>query len=114
MAGGWLEGTFVCTSLRHRTRRDQWLYSHANGKPREFGEHGKWLAAAITVIFSNEVFDLKRIVTYAPNGVTALDPVQVGPFTFYYWGPGGGGVEYPDVYFFNLHGNTLSLGFDGP
>lgn len=90
------------------------MYSHVNGKPREFGEHGKWLAAAITVIFSNEVFDLKRIVTYAPNGVTALDPVQVGPFTFYYWGPGGGGVEYPDVYFFNLHGNTLSLGFDGP
>jgi hypothetical protein len=99
---------------RHKPERNAFL--RPGSKVLGFFANGrsKWLHSAITVIFSNEVFDLKRIVTYAPNGVTALEPVQVGSFTFYYWGPGGGGVEYPDVYFFDLHGNTLSLGFDGP
>jgi hypothetical protein len=86
----------------------------ANGERPEFTKDGRWLAASISVIFSTEAFDLERIVTYAPNGVIKLDPVQVGSYTFYYWGPGGGGVEYPDDYFFNLHGRTLWLGFDGP
>ena len=77
------------------------------------GQHGEWLAAAITAIFSKEPFDLERIVTYAPNGVIALNPVRVGPHTFYYWGPGGGGVQYPDVYFFDLNGKTLWIEFHG-
>lgn len=79
----------------------------------QVGQYGEWLAAAITVFFSTEAFDLERIVTYAPTGVIKLDPVHVGSHTFYYWGPGGGGVDYPDSYFFNLNGKTLRFEFDG-
>jgi hypothetical protein len=71
------------------------------------------LATAITIIFSKEPFDLERIVTYAPNGVTALDPIHIGSHIFYHWEPGGGGAQYPDVYFFDLNGNTLRIEFDG-
>ena len=34
--------------------------------------------------------------------------------SFYYYGPGGGGVEYPDQYFLNLKRKTLLIIFDGP
>ena len=30
------------------------------------------------------------------------------------YGPGGGGVSYPDGYYFNLHGKILVIDFDGP
>lgn len=86
----------------------------ANGEPPRFGENGEWPAASISVVFSTEAFDLERIVIDAPNGVIALSPVQVGSNTFYYWGSGGGGANYPDSYFFNLRGKTLRLTFDGP
>jgi hypothetical protein len=86
----------------------------ANDAPLRFGKHGEWSAASNSVVFSKEAFDLERIVIDAPNGVIALSPVQVGSHTFYYWGPGGGGANYPDTYFFNLHGKTLRFAFDGP
>jgi hypothetical protein len=86
----------------------------ANGKPLRFGEHGEWPSASISVVFSTEAFNLAQIVLDAPTGVITLSPVQVGLHTFYYWGPGGGGANYPDVYFFDLHGKTLRLTFDGP
>jgi len=35
-------------------------------------------------------------------------------YTFYYTGPGGGGVDYSDDYLFNLHGKLLHIEFDGP
>ena len=54
----------------------------------------------------------------AGKGPTGIDyppePVGIGNHTFYYWGPGGGGVSYPDQYFFNLRGTELSFAFDGP
>jgi hypothetical protein len=37
-----------------------------------------------------------------------------GGSTFYYYGRGGGGVAYPDEYFYNLDGNILAIAFDGP
>jgi hypothetical protein len=40
--------------------------------------------------------------------------VKVGKNTFYYYGRGSGGVSYPDEYFYNLDGNILEIGFDGP
>ena len=42
------------------------------------------------------------------------EPIKIGRYTFYYYGPGGGGVCYPDEYFFNLRGKTLNIDFDGP
>jgi hypothetical protein len=39
--------------------------------------------------------------------------VKVGENVFYYYGRGGGGVPYPDEYFYNLDGNILGISFDG-
>lgn len=39
---------------------------------------------------------------------------KIGRLTFYYNGPGGGGVDYSDDYLFNLRGRLLHIEFDGP
>ena len=101
------------TRKRYLRPGSELLAFFVGGQTPQIGQHGEWLVSAITVIFSKEPFDLKRIVTDAPNGVIALDPVHVGSYTFYYWGPGGGGTNYPDVYFFDLNGKTLRIEFDG-
>lgn len=56
-----------------------------------------------------------NLVRMAPMGYeTPPDRVRIGKNTFYYYGPGGGGVAYPDGYFFNLRGKILVVDFDGP
>jgi hypothetical protein len=73
--------------------------------------------AYIVVWFENESFDLQEFVPRAesPTGVDSPpEPVKVGEYTFYYYGRGGGGVAYPDNYFFDLRGKTLRIAFDGP
>lgn len=71
--------------------------------------------ARLFVTFENKPFDLQRFVQNAPTGyVDPPGPIQVGKYTFYFYGPGGGGVSYPDQYFFNLRGKTLYISFDGP
>ena len=60
-------------------------------------------------------FDLHSFIRGAPTGIESPpEPLQVNGETFYYYGPGGGGVAYPDQYFFNLKGKTLYISFDGP
>jgi hypothetical protein len=85
-----------------------------NAEPRGFNKKGEWTSASITVLFSNAPCTLEYMLHYAPNGPEAPSEVQVGSHTFYEWGAGGGGVDYPDVYHFNLHGHTLTLIFSGP
>ncbi len=61
-------------------------------------------------------FNLESIKdNYAPTGSTTLpEAVTSGQNTFYYYGPGGGGVSYPDQYFYDLSGQLLTISFDGP
>ena len=40
--------------------------------------------------------------------------IKAGENTLYFYGPGGGGVCYPDMYYFDLKGKTLRIIFDGP
>ena len=71
--------------------------------------------ASIEVWCLHRVFNLEELTKYAPTGVTAPpDPVHFGTNTFYYYGAGGGGVAYPDRYYFNLRGRALEILFDGP
>jgi hypothetical protein len=71
--------------------------------------------ASITLWFSSAAFHLELLVKEAPTGVTEPpSPVHAGSHVFYFYGPGGGGVSYPDVYYFDLHGQTLKLMFEGP
>jgi hypothetical protein len=71
--------------------------------------------AAIVIYVSGKPFDLQRFVRQAPTGVEQPPlRIRVGDKTFYYYGPGGGGVCYPDQYFYNLRGKTLYMDFEGP
>jgi len=71
--------------------------------------------AKVFVWVDEKPFDLESFVKSAPTGyVSPPEPIQIGQQTFYYYGPGGGGVSYPDQYFFNLRGKTLYITFDGP
>jgi hypothetical protein len=45
------------------------------------------------------------------NSPTLIHAAQA---EFYYYGPGGGGVDYPDAYYFGLRGRTFSIDFFGP
>jgi hypothetical protein len=67
------------------------------------------------VFLEDQPFNLESFVPGAPTGIEdPPEPKQFGSETFYYYGPGGGGVEYPDQYFYNLKGKTLEIAFDGP
>ena len=59
-------------------------------------------------------FDLKEIQQkYAPTGQEDFPKkIILGDKTFYMYGPGGGGVRYPDKYFYNLNGKILAFHFD--
>jgi hypothetical protein len=58
---------------------------------------------------------VRDLQTYAPTGYDAPPmPVQVGHGTFYFYGAGGGGVNYPDLYFIQIKGHFLNIQFDGP
>lgn len=71
--------------------------------------------AYIFIQLDDKRFDLERFIEDAPTGVESPpEPIQVGSERFYYYGAGGGGVDYPDQYFFNLKGKTLYIIFDGP
>jgi hypothetical protein len=71
--------------------------------------------ADIYVCAGAEGFRLSALAEGAPTGIDSPpEAVRIGDNTFYYYGPGGGGVSYPDQYFFNLHGKTLHIDFDGP
>ena len=69
----------------------------------------------IYVVFEDKAFDLQRFIEHAPTGYESPpEATQSGPNTFYYYGPGGGGVSYADRFFYNLRGKTLYITFDGP
>ena len=97
---------------------------------RYFGEdmdkaaaEGRWVRlihqgsyGTIDFLLKRDRFDLDSFETkYAPTGDE--DPpraVQEGSNTFYQYGAGGGGVAYPDQFFFSLRGKTLYIKVDGP
>lgn len=72
-------------------------------------------AASIQVTLDRRRFGLNNLRNLHSR-VADQEPlmVKVGENTFYYYGRGGGGVAYPDEYFYNLEGNTLEISFDGP
>ena len=59
-----------------------------------------------------QVFNLESLTLLAPTGIEGPpEPKHIGTGTFYFYGPGGGGVEYADRYWFDLRGKTLGFVF---
>lgn len=59
---------------------------------------------------------LDLLTRNAPTGDEDNSPkiVRFGGTSFYYYGPGGGGVTYPDQFFFKAKGQAFSIAFTGP
>jgi hypothetical protein len=69
----------------------------------------------LDIKFDNTYFSLESLHRYAPTGSESVNPdlLTVGNNVFYYYGPGGGGVCYPDQFFTNLNGKILIFNFTG-
>lgn len=115
----------------HEPVAEPWLekYTHAPNKSaldylRKAAKQGRMLRlqnkqdAGVSIdvfLYNDRPFDLESFVSGAPTGIESPpERREFGTETFYYYGPGGGGVDYPDQYFFNLKGKTLLIAFDGP
>ncbi len=72
--------------------------------------------ASIFIQFMDLNFNLRDIERrFSPTGDENLpSQLTVGQNTFYFYGPGGGGVSYPDNYFYNINDKILVIGFNGP
>jgi hypothetical protein len=69
---------------------------------------------SIGILIGTEPFDLQSFVKQAPTGEEGPPEARdIRGRTFYYYGPGGGGVCYGDQFFYNLRGKPLFIYFDG-
>ena len=72
--------------------------------------------ASIFVFAYGTPFRPDALTRFAPTGLddTPPTPIHTAHGDFYCYGPGGGGVGYPDAYYFGLRGLTFSIQFSGP
>src|SRR5262245_44744338 len=68
----------------------------------------------ISVILDRRRFSLATLKESYSRAGEEPTRVRFGEYIFYYYGRGGGGVSYPDEYFYNLDGYILEIMFDGP
>lgn len=83
------------------------------------GTHGSPVnnEAGIGFVSIPKDFSVQQMqVCCAPTGLDDTPPatVHLGKRVFYFYGPGGGGVDYPDQYLMELNGKILAIEFDGP
>ena len=66
-----------------------------------------------SVLLDDGAFSLEYLRKYAPTGAEGFNPekITIADKTFYYYGPGGGGVCYPDQYFINVNNKVLLFKF---
>jgi hypothetical protein len=73
-------------------------------------------AATINVFAFGTPFRPEELTQRAPTGQQDSPPQRIHAAygEFYYYGRGGGGVNYPDVFYFGIRGRTFSIDFVGP
>jgi hypothetical protein len=73
-------------------------------------------AASILIFAYGSPFRPKDLTKFAPTGLeeTPPQPIHAPHGEFYYYGAGGGGVDYPDSFYFGLRGRLFSIEFLGP
>jgi hypothetical protein len=113
--------SFAYPPLYKRIRRPDTSVERDEDMSKAAAE-GRWVGlrhqrsdGRIDFLLKNDHFNLDRLKDHAPTGEGGPPPaVREGDNTFYGYGAGGGGVEYPDQFFFNFKGKTLYIVFDGP
>ena len=87
-------------------KEGQLLATLISSEPREAFSDDKE-AAAIQVCLLPGAFDLQDLIRDAPTGYdTPPTRRRYGANVFYDYGGGGGGVAYPDTYYFSLDGRA--------
>jgi hypothetical protein len=97
------------------------VYQEASGEGRNFNNNAvladfkRTDGKELEVSFDSTQFSTGYLKKYAPTGSEDIIPVAqvIEKNTFYYYGPGGGGVCYPDQYFLNHNGKVLIFTFSG-
>lgn len=92
----------------------QWAASHGYQSLLYVREGDSEDAGSIHVTVDRRRFNLENLRQLHSRADEQPTMVKVGTNAFYYYGRGGGGVSYPDEYFYNLDGNILEISFDGP
>jgi hypothetical protein len=74
------------------------------------------MTATIHIFAYGIPFRPEDLTKFAPTGGEDTPPqhIQAAHGEFYYYGPGGGGVGYPDAFYFGIRGRTFSIEFVGP
>ncbi len=72
--------------------------------------------ANFNISLGKNSFSMVNLRKYAPTGLEDIDPVlkTINGKSFYYYGPGGGGVNYPDQFFYDANGKIFVFTFIGP
>jgi len=76
-------------------------------RPTQTGDGAIWV-----VLDDGQTFNLQSLARLAPTGIEGPpEPKHIGTETFYFYGPGGGGVAYADRYFLGFRNKTLDFMF---
>jgi hypothetical protein len=72
--------------------------------------------ATIDFAYIPKRFSMSQMQTCcAPTGADEPPaPMRFGRHVFYFYGPGGGGVDYPDEFLIEMNGEILVISFGGP
>jgi hypothetical protein len=73
--------------------------------------------AGIDFVYVPKPFSVMGLQTCcAPTGLDDTPPgiVRLSGRVFYFYGPGGGGVDYSDQFMTEMNGRILDIQFDGP
>ena len=84
--------------------------------PSEVAPGADLKAATINVFAYGMPFRPEDLTKRAPTGDQDSPPkrIHAAHGEFYYYGRGGGGLDYPDVFYFGSRGRTFSIDFVGP
>lgn len=70
--------------------------------------------ATIDVMDQGVPFHPQDLAQFAPTDGMRPQLIRAAHRDFYLFGPGGGGVQYPDSFYFAIRGRTFSIDFYGP
>ena len=84
--------------------------------PSEVAPGDDLKAATVNVFAYGMPFRPEDLTKRAPTGDQDSPPkrIHAAHGEFYYYGRGGGGLDYPDVFYFGSRGRTFSIDFVGP
>ena len=103
----WLRKYTEVEQAEQYTRKAAREHRAVRLRPTQTGDGAIWV-----VLDDGQTFNLQSLARLAPTGIEGPpEPKHIGTETFYFYGPGGGGVAYADRYFLGFRNKTLDFMF---